>query len=133
GVLGLAVLAAGAPPHVASARLSHLYHAARAPPEDKATLLLAWQADEGIFEALLTAGIFPVSAGLVALGGAMLQSRAFGKGVGWASVVLGVAGLAAAGLALVDPGSPIVAAGFLAVMVFQLVVGWKAYRLSRTS
>ena len=74
-----------------------------------------------------------MTAGLVALGVAMLKDRAFGKGIGWASVVLGVAGLAAAGLALVDPGSPIVAAGFRAVMVFQLVVGWQAYRLSRTS
>src|SRR5262244_1764295 len=104
GILGLAVLAAGALPHVASARLSDLYHAAGATPEDKATLVLVWQANEGIFESLLTAGI-----------------------------VLGFAGLAAACLALVDPGSPIVAAGFLAVMVFQLLVGWKAYRLSRTS
>jgi len=63
----------------------------------------------------------------------MPKNRAFGRGIGWANVVLGLAGLAAACLALVDPGSPIVAAGFLAVMVFQMVVGWKAYRLSRTS
>jgi len=133
GILGLAVLAAGALPHVASARLSDLYHAAGATPEDKATLVLVWQANEGIFESLLTAGIVLVTAGLAALGVAMLKDRAFGKGIGWASVVLGLAGLAAACLALVDPGSPIVAAGFLAVMVFQLLVGWKAYRLSRTS
>src|SRR5215813_8516681 len=98
-----------------------------------ATLVLVWQANEGIFESLLTAGIVLVTAGLAALGVAMLKDRAFGKGIGWASVVLGLAGLAAACLALVDPGSPIVAAGFLAVMVFQLVAGWKAYRLSRTS
>jgi len=133
GILGLGVLAAGALPHVASARISDLYHAAGATPEDKATLVLVWQANEGIFESLLTAGIVLVTAGLAALGVAMPKDRAFGKGIGWASVVLGLAGLAAACLALVDPGSPIVAAGFLAVMVFQLLVGWEAYRLSRTS
>jgi hypothetical protein len=131
GVVGLTVLAAGALPHVASARISDLYHAAGATPADKATLVLVWQATAGVLEALLAAGIVLVTAGLLVIGVAMLDAPAFGKGLAWATVVLGAAGLAAASFQLVDPGSAIGAVGFLAVMVFQAVVGWKAYRLSR--
>jgi hypothetical protein len=131
GVLGLTVLAAGALPHVASARISDLYHAPGATPADRATLVLMWQATAAVFEALLAAGIVLVTAGLLVVGVAMRQAPAFGRGFAWATVLLGAAGVAAASFQLVDPGSAIGAAGFLAVMVFQVVVGWKAYRLSR--
>jgi Domain of unknown function (DUF4386) len=131
GILGLVVLAAGALPHVASAPISDLYHAPGATAEDKATLVLIWQAAQGIFEALLTVGILLVSTGIIALGVAMLRAPAFGRGLGWASVVLGVVGVVAGSFDLVDPPSPIAAVGILALVVFQLVLGWKAYRLSR--
>src|SRR5262249_28720799 len=133
GILGLVVLAAGALPHVASASISDLYHAPGATVEDKANLVLIWQATQGIFEALLTVGILLVTTGVIALGVAMLGAPSFGKGLGWASVVLGVVGVVAASFDLVDPPSPIAAAGFLALMAFQLVLGWKAYKLSRVS
>jgi hypothetical protein len=48
-------------------------------------------------------------------------------------VALGVAGLAAGTVALVDPASPLVALGIFALIVFNLVLGWKAYRLSRAA
>jgi len=131
GIAGLVVLAAGALPHVASATISDLYHAPGATAEDKATLVLIWQATQGIFEALLTAGIVLVTTAVIALGVAMLSAPAFGKGLGWASVVLGVVGVVAGSFDLVDPPSPIAAGAFLALMVFQLALGWKAYRLSR--
>jgi hypothetical protein len=132
-ILGLGVLAAGALPHVATAPISDLYHAPGATPVDQATLVLIWQATQGIFDALLIAGLVIVPVGLVALGVAMLGSPAFGKGFGWVSVVLGVLGVVAAAVLLVDPLSPIVAVGVFALIIFYLVLGWKVYSLSRAA
>jgi hypothetical protein len=132
GIVGLGVLAAGALPHVAQAPISDLYHAAGATPEDRATLVLLWQATEGIFDAMFGAGLLLVPVGLVALGVAMLGVPAFGKVFGWVSVVLGVVGVIAASVLLVDPLSPSAFIGVLSLIVFHLVVGWKVYRLSRT-
>ena len=33
----------------------------------------------------------------------------------------------------VDPGAPIAALGFFALIIFHLVVGWQTYRLSRAT
>jgi hypothetical protein len=55
---------------------------------------------------------------------AKLRSPAFGKGFGGVGVV-------AASVLLVDPLSPSAIVGFLALIVFQLVLGWKFYNLSR--
>src|SRR5918997_3275935 len=74
GIVGLGVLAAGALPHVATAPISDLYHAPGATPEDRATLVLLWQATEGIFDALFGAGLLLVPAGFVSLGVAMLKA-----------------------------------------------------------
>jgi hypothetical protein len=131
GIVGLGVLAAGALPHVASAPISELYHAPGATPEDQATLVLLWQANQGIFDALFGAGLVLVPIGLIALGVAMLGTPAFGKGFGWLSVVLGVVGVVAASVLLVDPLSPSAFAGILSLIVFHLVLGWKIYSLSR--
>jgi hypothetical protein len=131
GIVGLGVLAAGALPHVATAPISDLYHAPGATPEDQATLVLLWQATEGIFDALFGVGLLVVPIGLITLGVAMLGAPAFGKGSGGISVVLGVIGVVAATVLLVDPLSPIAFVGVLALIVFNLVLGWKVYSLSR--
>jgi hypothetical protein len=131
GIVGLGVLAAGALPHVASVPISELYHAPGATPEDQATLVLMWQATEGIFDALFGVGLLLVPIGLIALGVAMLGSPAFGKGFGRVSVALGVAGVVAASVLLVDPLSPSAFVGVLSLIAFHLVVGWKLYSLSR--
>jgi Domain of unknown function (DUF4386) len=131
GILGLVVLAAGALPHVAQAPISDLYHAPGATPEDQATLVLLWQATQGIFDALLIVGLVLLPIGLIALGVAMLGASAFGKGVGGVSVVLGVFGVVAAAVLLVDPHSPIAVVGIFALIIFHLVLGWKVYSLSR--
>jgi len=131
GIVGLGVLAAGALPHVATAPISDLYHAPGATPEDQATLVLMWQATEGIFDALFGVGLLLVPIGFVALGVAMLGAPTFGKGFGAVSVVLGVVGVLAASVLLVDPLSPSAFVGVLALIVFHLVVGWKVYNLSR--
>ena len=131
GIVGLGVLAAGALPHVATAPISDLYHAREATPEDQATLVLIWQATEGIFDALFGVGLLLVPVGLVALGVAMLGAPAFGKGFGGISVALGVIGVVAASVLLVDPHSPSAFVGVLALIVFHLVLGWRLYSLSR--
>ncbi len=131
GIVGLGVLAAGALPHVATAPISDLYHAPGATPEDQATLVLMWQATEGIFDALFGVGLLLVPIGFVALGVAMLGTPAFGKGFGGVSVALGMVGLVAASILLVDPLSPSAFVGVLALIVFHLVLGWRLYSLSR--
>ena len=129
--MGLGVLAVGALPHVAQAPISDLYHAPGASTEEQATLALLWQANQGIFDALFGAGLVLVPIGFIALGVAMVGTSAFGKGFGWLSVVLGVVGVVAGTVLLLDPLSPSAFAGVLALIVFHLVLGWKVYRLSR--
>ncbi len=133
GILGLVVLAAGALLHVAQVPLSDLYHAPGATPVDQATLALLWQATWGIFDAILYVGFFVVPTGIITLGVAILGSPAFGKGFGGVSVVLGVVGLVAAVLQIVDPSSMIGAGSYFAMLIFYFVLGWKVYSLSRAS
>jgi hypothetical protein len=120
-------------PHVAHAPLSDLYHAPGATSVDQATLALLWQATRGIFDALLYVGFFVVPIGLIAFGVAMLGAPDFGKGFGGLSVVLGVVGLLAAVLQMVDPSSMIGAGSYFASLIFYLVMGWKVYSVSRAS
>jgi hypothetical protein len=131
GIMGLVVLAAGALPQVARTPISDLYHAPGASPEDQATLALLWQATQGMLDALLVTGLLLLQIGLLTLGVAMLRTPAFGRGYGWVSVTLGVAGGAAAVALLIDPGSPIAVVGILALIVFHIALGWKVYSLSK--
>jgi hypothetical protein len=131
GILGLGVLAVGALPHAATAPISDLYHASGASPVDQATLVLVWQSTQAMFNALLITGLAIVPISLLGLGVAMLGAPAFGRGVGWMSVGLGVVGVVAAVGAVVDPFSPIAVVGVLALIVFHLVLGWKVVGLSR--
>jgi hypothetical protein len=133
GIVGLGVLAAGALPHVASVPISELYHAPGATPEDQATLVLMWMATEGIFDALFGVGLVLVTIGFIAIGVARLRAPAFGKGFGRVSVALGVAGVVAASVLLVDPLSPSAFVGVLSLIVFHLLLGWRLYSLSRAS
>ena len=132
-ILGLAVLAAGAIPHVVTSRLSDLYHAPGATPDQQATLVLLWQANQAMFDALLLVGLLVMPVGVILFGLAMRRDPAFGKVVGNASVALGVVGLAAAIVMLVDPLSAFAALGVFALIGFHLVAGWKTYRLSTTA
>jgi hypothetical protein len=132
-VLGLGVLAAGAIPHVVTGRLADLYRAPGTTAQDKATLVLLWQETQGLFDALLLVGLLLVSVGVIQLGSAMSADPAFGSGVGWVSVALGLAALAAGVVMLIDPQSMLAALGFFALIAFHLVVGWKVYRLSRAA
>jgi hypothetical protein len=46
-------------------------------------------------------------------------------------VVIGVLGVAAGVVLVIDPGSLIAVVGILALIVFHLVLGWKVYSLSK--
>jgi hypothetical protein len=129
-VLGLGVLAAGALPHVASGRLSDLYRTPTATSNDKAALASAWQATQGMSDAFVIVGLLVVSTAVILLGWGMHGDPEFGSGVGRTSVLLGGAGLAAGTVALIDPASPVVIVGFVALIAFHAVVGWRMYRLA---
>lgn len=124
------MLAAGAIPHVVTSRLSDLYHADGATPDEQATLVLLWQANQGMFDALLLVGLLVMPVGVILLGLAMRRDPAFGKVAGNISVALGVVGLAAATATLVDPLSPVAALGIFALIGFHFLAGWKTHRLS---
>ena len=130
-VMGLVILAAGALPHAATVSLAELYHAAGTSAQEQAGLVLAWQTTQAIFNALLVTGLVLMPIGLVCLALAMRNAPAFGKGYGWMALALGGIGAAVAVALLLDPLSFIAVVGFLALIVFHLVVGWKVHRLSR--
>ena len=132
GVVGLGVLAAGALPHVAQTPIADLYHAPGSTPAEQTTLVLLWQGTQGIFDALLIVGLVILPIALVSLGVAMLGTPSFGKRYGAVSVVLGVLGVVAALVLLVDPLSSIAVVGVFVLIVFNLVLGWKVYTLSRS-
>ena len=132
-IVGLAVLAAGAIPHVVASGLSDRYHADGVTPDEQATLVLMWQSSQAMFDALLLVGLLVLPVGVVLLGFAMRQDPAFGRFAGNVGVALGAVALAAATVTLVDPGSAAAALGVFALIGFHLVAGWKTYRLSRTA
>lgn len=132
GIVGLTLLAAGALPHVATVPLSDLYHAPGATPGDQATLVLIWRAVQGIFDALLFAGLALLLIGLIALGVAMNGTPAFGQRFGRFTVGVAVIGVVAVAITLIDPRSPIAALGVFALIAFHLVLGRKTFALSRS-
>ena len=131
GILGLVMLAADSLHHIWQTPISDLYHASGATLEAQATLVLLWQSTHGIFNALLVTGLVLLPIGVTALGVGMLGTPAFGKGVGGVSVVIGILGVVAGIVLLIDPGSSIAVVNVLSLIVFHIAVGWKVYRLSK--
>jgi len=132
GFLGLAALAVGALPNIAFNPISDLYHAPGATPEEQATLVLMWQATQGIFNETDTVGFLLMATGFIVLGVAMLGSPAFGKRLGGVSVTLGVATVV--GMFIFGVASDLVFPFVLiAFVVFPLLFGWKIYRLSKAA
>jgi hypothetical protein len=130
GILGLIVLAAGALVHIATDPIAELYHAPGARPEDQAALVLIWQATQGIFDALLVAGLLISPLGLIGLGLAMFKAPEFGKTYGRVSLGLGVIGLGSASALLVDV-SPVAIVTVFSLIAFHLIVGRKVHDLSK--
>lgn len=132
GILGLSMLLVNGLPHVATSRLAVLYHSSGITPADKATLVLAWQATQGLLDSFLIIGLAVIPIGLITLGAAMLGTPAFGKGYGWLSLAIGVAGFIASILLLIDPRSMIAVVTVLGMIFFHLILGWKVSLLSRS-
>lgn len=132
-IVGLTMLIAGALPHVATAPLSDLYHAADATPQDQATLLLVWH---GIYAMLvdtfLATGLLIVPMGLIAFGTAMFGAPDFDARLGRTTVGLGLAGLAAAATLLAQ-SSAIAAVGVFALIGFHLILGRKGITLAAST
>lgn len=122
-ILGLVLLAAGAVPHVATGPLSDLYQAPGATPEAQATLMVLWTGIEAMFDALVYTGLVILPLALLALGAAVRREPGYGTRIATSTVALGLAGLAAAGAALL--GAPDMAAvGVFALIGFHLTLGW---------
>ena len=92
-----------------------------------------WQATWGLFDAPLYVGFLVGMIGFTLIGVAILGSPDFGKGFGWMSIGLGAAGLVAAVVQMIDPASVVGVVSFFAYIILYFALGWKVYRLSRTS
>jgi hypothetical protein len=124
-LVGLAVLAAGALPHVVTLGLSDRYHATGVSAGERETLVLQWQATQGMFDALLTTGLLVMAAGITLLGPAMVS---LGRMSGSIALLLGLTAVAAGIATLIYPGSPAAALGIFALIGFHLIAGWKVCR-----
>jgi hypothetical protein len=74
---------------------------------------------QGLFDALVLAGLLVTATGVVLLGLAIRADPAFGKRAAWLSMLLGSAGLAAGIIVLVDPKSLLAAVGIFALICFH--------------
>ena len=125
--LGLGILAAGAVPHTAATAISDLYHAPGTSPDLRPVLVVAWEVSQAWVDTLVVTGIVLTPLGLLLFGVAFMTSRSYGAWTGWASVVLGMAGLYAAVAGLIEEGD-IVGLGVFALVFFHGIVGWKSFR-----
>lgn len=129
GSLGAAVLAANALLNVATATMSQAYQ--QAAEAERSGVVLAWQAAQGVMDALLVTGALLLPAA-VALFGIALR-RGLGTILGWGAVVVGIAGTAAVVVvAATSSPSMLVAVSILGTLAFHLVAGIRWLRLSRS-
>ena len=127
GFLGVAALAAGALLNVATAAMSQTYR--QAAEADRASVVLAWQAAQGVLDAMLVTGalLLPVA---VTMFGWVLRHD-LGPVLAWGTVAVGTAGIAAVAVAAARPPSALVAVGILGPLAFHLIAGIRSLRLSR--
>jgi hypothetical protein len=126
---GLVMMAASSLLHVATSPLADLYTASDTPPEDLPAIEYAWHGAQSVFDTMLTTGVLLVPIGIVLLGLAMRRAPAFGPRLTWLSIGLGAVGIIGATIAVVDPGSMFSALSVLAIVVFNLSVGWRMLKL----
>jgi hypothetical protein len=129
GSLGATVLAANAMLNVATAPMSQAYQ--QAAEADRAVVVLAWQAAQGVQDALLVTGALLLPAAVVLFGLAL--RRGLSPILGWGAVVVGTAGTAAAVVVAASSSpSALVAVSILGALTFHLVTGVRWLRLSRS-
>lgn len=127
--LGLAILATGAVPHVATTPISDLYHAPDRAVGLEAPLIVAWQAIQGWVDAMVVTGLVLAPIGMVLFGVAMRRHPDLDGWPAWLSMALGLAGLVSAAMGLVEAGD-ILAIGIFALVFFHLIIGWRTFRLA---
>jgi membrane-associated HD superfamily phosphohydrolase len=120
-----------ATPHVAHTPLSDIYHATGVSAADRAAVALMWQAIWGIFNAMLYVGFLVITIGLFVLGIAMFRAQSFGRGIGWAIVILGLVDFVAAVFQMIFPSSIIGVGSYFACLISYFVLGWKVCNLSK--
>ena len=130
GILGLVVLMVGALPHIGVMPLADIYYAPETTLADKATLGLLWQGSQAIHESSLAVGILVVPIAMLVLGMAMFGSPAFGKVFAGISILLGIAGIFGAIVNIINL-SVMGAIPVFAIIIFNFVMGWKLFSLSR--
>jgi hypothetical protein len=129
-VLGLGVTFVEDTTQSAFDPISNLYHAPGATPADQATLVLMWQATQGMFNEFDVAATILLSTGLIILGVAMFGTPTFGRVFGGLSVLIGAAQIVA--INVVSTNSAAYAPfALLAFLIFPVLFGWKLYTLSR--
>ncbi len=130
GGLGYVLIALGdASTFVSFVPLSDLYHTPTMTPDAQATVVLLWEATQGITNTFFFVGILFLMIGFMLLGVAMLGAPAFGRRFGGVSIVLGVVGLVGAIASLFVFEA--IGVMFLADLIFLPLFGWKLFRLSR--
>lgn len=129
GSLGAAVLAANAVLNVATAPMSQAYQ--QAAEADRSVVVLAWQAAQGVMDALLVTGALLLPAAVVLFGIAL--RRGLSPILGWGAVVVGTAGTAAV-VVVVATSSPsmLIAVSILGALTFHLVAGVRWLRMSHS-
>jgi hypothetical protein len=137
GIIGYIATALGdASTFFAFAPISELNQAPVVTPETQATIVLLWQATQGITHTFFFVGsLFKVMCFIV-LGVAMLRAPTFGRRFGWLSITLGVIGLLGVAASLFvtgDTGVQLMGASAFADIIFLLIFGWKVYLLSRAT
>lgn len=129
GSLGAAVLAAGGLLNVSTATMSQAYQ--QAAEADRPVVVLAWQAAQGVMDALLITGALLLPAAVVLVGIAV--RLVLSPILGWGAVVVGTAGTAAAVIVTATSSpSTLVAVSILGTLTFHLVAGISWLGLSRS-
>jgi hypothetical protein len=135
GVIGYIATALGdASTFFAFAPMSDLYQAPAATPETQATVVLLWQATQGITHTFFFVGSLFMTMCFIVLGVAMLRAPDFGRRFGGVGIVLGVIGFVGVVASLFVPGETGVQVMGIAVfanLIFLPLFGWKLYRISR--
>jgi uncharacterized membrane protein HdeD (DUF308 family) len=129
--LGLAIMAASSMLHISTAPLADLYTAPNTSPENQQMIEYAWHGAQSVWDTMLTTGVLLVPIGILLFGIAMRSTPAFGPVLTWLTIALGVVGIIGATVEAIDTGSDFSAASVLAIVVFNLSVGWRTLTLAK--